>query len=52
MELELEVKEEEVKQEEEEKEEGEKDDLMGQTKCLVPGSIGVGLFTSERRDER
>lgn len=49
MELELEVKQEEVEQEEEE---GEKDDLMGQTKCLVPGSIGVGLFTSERRDER
>lgn len=51
MELELEVKEEEVKQEEEE-EKGEKGDLMGQTKRLVPGSIGVGLFTSERRDER
>lgn len=50
--LELKVKEEEVKQEEQPEEEGEKGDLMGQTKCLVPGSIGVGLFTSQRRDER
>lgn len=36
----------------EEEEEEEKDDLMGQAKCLVPGSVGAGLFTAERRDER
>lgn len=44
MELKLEVKEGEVKQEEEE---GEEDDLMGQTKCLVPRSIG-SLYLLQR----